>query len=226
MVLIHCEKTFCRKDKMVVHVKKCHSEAAKRKAEESAELLRIELLNSGKIPRLDVEEQTGGAVSARGTKRSAEDSNPDVKMAKREPESSETKTDDEKPLFQANIAKIGTPEKWKKGKVIDQKFTFTLDYVRDPKPDEDLGVEAVYALTEGMDAMMEDMAIDTKEYDLALQIGSKEHFKESSNTSETWHIPADDYFYRLQMTQSMLGHIARVLNSGNLFPWIEAFQRR
>ena len=183
-------------------------------AEESAELLRLELLNSGQIPRLDVEEQTGGAVSTRGTKRSAEDSNPDVKMAKREPESSETKTDDEKPLFQANIAKMGTPKKWKKGKVIDQKFTFTLGYVRDPKPDEDLGVEAVYALTEGMDAMMEDMAIDTKEYDLALQIGSKEHFKESSNTGETWHIPADDFFYRLQMTQSMLGHIARVLNSG------------
>ena len=47
------------------------------------------------------------------------------------------------------------------------------------------------------------------------------HFKlearnisESSNTGETWHIPADDYFHRLQMTQSMLGHIARVLNSG------------
>ena len=211
---LHCEKTFCRKDKMVAHVKKCHSEAAKRKAEESAELLRLELLNSGKIPRLDVEEQTGGVVSTRGTKRSAEDSNPDVKMAKREPESSETKTDDEKPLFQANIAKMGTPKKWKKGKVIDQKFTFTLDYMRDPKTEEDLGVEAVHALTIGMDNLMEDMAIDTKEYDLALQIGSKEHFKESSNTGETWHIPADDYFNRLQMTQAMLGHIANVLNSG------------
>ena len=102
----------------------------------------------------------------------------------------------------------------KKGKVIDQKFTFTLDYVRDPKPEEDLGVEAVYALTEGMDTMMEDMEIDPKNYDLALQIGSKEHFKESSNTGETWHIPADDYFNRLQMTQSMLDHIANVLNSG------------
>ena len=199
---------------MVAHVKKCHSEAAKRKAEESAELLRLELLNSGKIPRLDVEEQTGGAVSTRGTKRSAEDSNPDVKMAKREPESSETKTDDEKPLFQANIAKMGTPKKWKKGKVIDQKFTFTLDYMRDPKTEEDLGVEAVHALTIRMDNLMEDMAIDTKEYHLALQIGSKEHFKESSNTGETWHIPADDYFNRLQMTQAMLGHIANVLNSG------------
>lgn len=46
---------------------------------------------------------------------------------------------------------MGTPKKWKKGKVIDQKFTFTLDYLRDPKPEEDLGVEAVHALTAGMD---------------------------------------------------------------------------
>ena len=161
-----------------------------------------------------MEEQTGGAVTTRGTKRSADDDIPDVKVTKMDSQGNEAKTDYEKPLFQANIAKMGTPKKWKKGKVIDQKFTFTLDYLRDPKPDEDLGVEAVYALTEGMDSMMEDMAIDPKEYDLALQIGSKEHFKESGNTGETWHIPADDYFNRLQMTQAMLGHIANVLNSG------------
>ena len=109
---------------------------------------------------------------------------------------------------------MGTPKKWKKGRVIDQKFTFTLDYLRDPKPEEDLGVEAVHALTAGMDNLMDDINIDPSQYELALQIGSKEHFKESSNTGETWHIPADDYFYRLQMTQSMLGHIANVFNSG------------
>ena len=61
---------------------------------------------------------------------------------------------------------------------------------------------------------MDDINIDPSQYELALQIGSKEHFKESSNTGETWHIPADDYFYRLQMTQSKLGHIANVFNSG------------
>ena len=48
---------------MTAHVKKFHSEAAKRKAEEGAELLRLELLNSGKVPRLCNEEQTGGAVT-------------------------------------------------------------------------------------------------------------------------------------------------------------------
>ena len=212
---LQCDKTFSRKDKMVAHVKKFHSQEAIRKAEEGAELTRLELLHANKVPRLSVEEQTGGAVTTRGTKRSADDDIPDVKVTKMDSQGNEAKTDGGTgPLFQANIAKMGTPKKWKKGKVIDQKFTFTLDYLRDPKPDEDLGVEAVYALTEGMDAMMEDMEIDLKNYDLALQIGSKEHFKESSNTGETWHIPADDYFHRLQMTQSMLGHIARVLNSG------------
>ena len=199
---------------MVAYVKKFHSQEAIRKAEEGAELTRLELLHANKVPRLSVEEQTGGAVTTRGTKRSADDDIPDVKVTKMDSQSNEAKTDYEKPLFQANIAKMGTPKKWKKGKVIDQKFTFTLDYVRDPKPEEDLGVETVYALTEGMDTMMEDMEIDPKNYDLALQIGSKEHFKESSNTGETWHIPADDYFNRLQMTQSMLDHIANILNSG------------
>ena len=204
---------------MVAHVKKFHSEAAKRKAEEDAELFHLELLHANKVPRLGNEEQTGGAVT-RGMKRSRdnEKTNPDVKRVKNDLEESEGSrskdVDFEKPLFQANIAKMGTPKKWKKGKVIDQKFTFTLDYMRDPKTEEDLGVEAVHALTIGMDHLMEDMEIDPTKYDLALQIGSKEHFKESSNTGETWHIPADDYFNRLQMTQAMLGHIANVLNSG------------
>ena len=203
---------------MVAHVKKFHSEAAKRKAEESAELTRMELLHANKVPRLSVEHQSGGAVTTRGMKRVSEETNPDVKVAKNdqeiEAEKYDTTDDGTDPLFQANIAKMGTPKKWKKGKVIDQKFTFTLDYLRDPKPEEDLGVEAVHALTIGMDNLMDDMEIDPTKYDLALQIGSKEHFKESSNTGETWHIPADDYFNRLQLTQAMLGHIANVLNSG------------
>ena len=107
-----------------------------------------------------------------------EETNPDVKRVKNDLEESEGSrskdVDYEKPLFQANIAKMGTPKKWKKGKVIDQKFTFTLDYMRDPKTEEDLGVEAVHALTIGMDNLMEDMEIDPTKYDVALQIGSKE----------------------------------------------------
>lgn len=49
---------------MKAHVRKFHSEAAKRKAEESAELLRLELLNADKVPRLSVERQKGGAVTS------------------------------------------------------------------------------------------------------------------------------------------------------------------
>ena len=48
---------------MVANVKEFHTEAAKRKAEESAELSKLELLHASKVLRLSVEEQTGGAVS-------------------------------------------------------------------------------------------------------------------------------------------------------------------
>jgi len=68
---LHCDKTFSRKDKMVAHVKKFHSEAAKRKADERAELTRLDLLHAKKVPRLS--DQTGGAVSTRGTKRPTDD---------------------------------------------------------------------------------------------------------------------------------------------------------
>ena len=42
----HCPKTYSRKDDLKAHVKKFYSEAAKRKAEENAELLRLELLRA------------------------------------------------------------------------------------------------------------------------------------------------------------------------------------
>ena len=75
---------------MVAHVKKCHSEAAKRKAEESAELTRMELLHASKVPRLDVEEQTGGAVTTRGTRRAADDDIPKGKVTKVDSQSNHT----------------------------------------------------------------------------------------------------------------------------------------
>ena len=115
---------------MVAHVKRCHSQAVKRKAEAHEELARMELLHAGKVPRLTVDEQTGGAMTTRGTKRAADDDISTGKVSKPLVDYSDTSDEeeegeDEKPLFQANIAKMGTPKKWKKGKVIDQKFTFT-----------------------------------------------------------------------------------------------------
>lgn len=79
----HCDNMFSRKDAMKVRVKKFHSEGAKREAEESVELLRMELLNSEKVPCLSLENQKGGAVITCGTKREAAEgkSKQDVKMA-------------------------------------------------------------------------------------------------------------------------------------------------
>ena len=206
---------------MKVLVRKFYSEAAKRKAEESAQLLKLELLNSNKVPRLSVEHQTGGAASTRGRKReiSEEESKNNVKAPKPEDEDSTPTTSDEygggsDPLFQANIDKMGRPKNWKKRKVIDQKFTFSLEQRREATPDKDLGVGAVHALTVGMDTMIDDMKIDPTKYELAFETGSKERFKEASLTGEKWPLPADDCYQRLQRTQSMLNHIANVLNSG------------
>jgi len=171
-------KTFARRDDLVKHVKKFHSEVVKRKAEENGELDRLELLHSNKIPRMSIDHQIGGGVSTRGTKRvSEEEGNTDVKVAKiNEDKPGKSDNLEESALFQANMDKMGKPKSWKRGKVIDQKFTFTLEQRRETKPDEDLGVEAVYALVEVMDAMIEEMEIDPAKYDLAFQIGSKEHY--------------------------------------------------
>ena len=222
----HCDATFTRKSDMQRHAKKYHSEVAKRKASDNAELDRLELIHSGKVPRMtidddDDDDQTGGAVLTRGTKRTADDDdNHKGKLSKPLVDYSDTSEDEEEeeeqeiPLFKANITKMGPPKKWKKDKVIDQKLTFTLDQLREPESEEDLGVAAVQALTEGIDGVIQDTEVDPSKYDLALQIGSKEHRKESGTTGETWHVPADNYYKRLTMTQVLLRHMASVLNSG------------
>lgn len=80
----HCPKTYSRKDDLKAHVKKFHSEAAKRKAEENTELLRLELLNSEKIPRLSNDEQIGGAVITRGMKKDLESGKENLNLVKEE----------------------------------------------------------------------------------------------------------------------------------------------
>ena len=66
-----------------------------------------------------------------------------------------------------------------------------------------------------MDEIMDATNIDKSKYDLVFQIGSKEHFKDTGLTGETWRVPADDYYQRALRTQYMLEHIAHVLNSGD-----------
>ena len=51
---LYCEKSFDRLDNCKRHMKDAHSEAAKRKAEDSAELARLELHRTNKVPHLDV----------------------------------------------------------------------------------------------------------------------------------------------------------------------------
>ena len=59
-------KTYSRPDDSKRHVRKFQSEAAKRNAEDSAELAHLELFHSNKVPKLETDEsQTGGAVSTR-----------------------------------------------------------------------------------------------------------------------------------------------------------------
>ena len=57
---------------MLRHVKKHHSEAAKQKADEFAELTRMQLLHANKVPRLSVEDQDSGAASTRSMKKDLE----------------------------------------------------------------------------------------------------------------------------------------------------------
>lgn len=150
---------------MKAHVKKFHSESVKRKAEDFAELVRLELLNADKVPRLSVESQKGGAVTS-GKRTLDEVESTPAKASKNDSEQVDDVHDSDEyggcpnPLFKANIEKMGTPKNWKKGKVVNQKFTFSLEQLRQEKSNEDLGVGAVHVLLVGMDNMIDDMNID------------------------------------------------------------------
>ena len=212
---LHCDKTFSRKDKMVAHVKKFHSEAAKRKAEESAELLRLELLHAIKVPHLSEDSQTGGAVSTLGTKRSADDGSPDVKELKPEvkpQEENEEYDEGPTPLFVANVTKLGPAKGWKQNAVVNQKFIMTLDQQRPPKESEDLNIAATYAIAEATDNLIEELKI-SEDYWMTLQIGSKEHRRDGL-TGETWKVDVGDFTKRAAMTQGVLQKLSHVLNSG------------
>ena len=89
---LHCDKLFSRKDAMKAHVRKFHLEAAKRKAEDRAELARLELLHSNKAPKLESDErQTGGAVSTRSIKQDKE--KVDLKPTNDQPQPAKRKLD-------------------------------------------------------------------------------------------------------------------------------------
>ena len=200
---------------MLRHVRKFHSQEAIRKAEANDELTKLEVLHSNKVPRLDVEEQVGGAVSTRGTKRPAEESNSDIKELKPEvkpQEENEEYGDSVIPLFVANVTKLGLAKRWKQNVVVNQKFMMTLDQQRPPKESEDLNIAATHAIAEATDKLIEELKIP-EDYWMTLQIGSKEHRRDGL-TGETWKVDVGDFMKRAAMTRGLFQKLSHVLNSG------------
>lgn len=198
---------------MTAHVKKFHSEAAKRKVEANEELLQAE-----KVPRLDIDEQTGGVVSTRGMKRVAgqEETKPEVKLPK--PDVSETTKETKEeygggpnPLFVADVTKLGPAKRWKQNAVVNQRFIMTLDQQRPPRKEEDLSVGATHAIAVAKDNLIDELKIP-HDYWMTLQIGSKEH----QRGGETWKVEVEDFTKRAEMTQALLTKLSLVLNSGEL----------
>ena len=201
---------------MLRHVRRFHSESAKRKATDNAELDRLEVLHSHKAPRLQDEQQVGGAVNTRGTKRSTEEGiTPRKKpLVDYDDTSEEEEEEDEEshPLFVANVRKMGPAKRWKKKTVVNQKFTMTLDQQRPIQENEDLNIEATKAIATTTDQLIDELNIP-EEYSMTLQIGSKEHQREGL-TGKTWRVPVNNFIQRAAMTQALLMNLANVLNSG------------
>ena len=151
---------------MKKHVRKVHSEVGKRKAEESAELICLELLHSDKVPTLVSDEsQQGGAVCTRRMKKDLESAKEDLKTLKDEPRAVKRKSqkgvdmsdlidegmDDflveranrlelsENPLFKANLTFLPYKRQGLKGAVKKEQFTVTFDQLRKPTEEKSLG---------------------------------------------------------------------------------------
>ena len=187
-----------------------------------AELLRLELIHSTSIPSVeDPETQQGGAMTTRGMKRGNEskDETIETKVAKSEADEPVEDTTDEyggerDPLFVANVKKLRPAKRWKESAVVNQRFIMTLDQQRVPKPDEGLNIGATHAIAVAVDKLAEENNIP-EEYEMTLQIGSREHIKDG-HTGEFWKVPLGDFTTRAMFTQQMLNNVSRVLNSGEL----------
>ena len=197
-------------------MKKFHSEASKRKAEVNEELDRLELLHTNKVPRRDIDQQTGGAVNTHGTKRtSEEETKSEVKLPKVEEtkqEESEEYGGGPNPLYVADVKKLGPAKRWKQNAVVNQKFILTLDQQRAPRKEEDLNIRATHAIAVATDNLIDELKIPN-DYWMTLQIGSREHRREGL-TGETWKVNVGDFTKRAEMTQALLQNLSHVLNSG------------
>ena len=199
------------------HIRKFHSKAAKRKAEDTTELLRMELIHSNKVPNID--SQLGCAMTTRGIKRATNEgyNKSDVKVPKPGDNDPTAKPTDEydgglDPLYVTDFKKLGPAKRWKQNTLVNQRFIMTLDQKRGPKEGEDLNIAATHALAFVMDNLIDDLQIPD-EYLMTLQIGSREHRKEGL-TGGTWKVPVGDFRERALYTQAMLENLSNELNSG------------
>ena len=170
----------------------------KRKAEDDAELLRLELLHSTNIRTLKNMQQRG-SVTTRGVKRKTEDDKNNVKVPKPEigeiPDTSNEYGGGPDPLYLAKVKKLGAAKHRKKNTVVNQKFILHLEQQRGPKATEDLNIGATHAIAVAVDKIIEDNKIPDL-YEMTLQIGSRENVKEDGKTGETWKVPVGDFTKR------------------------------
>ena len=227
---LHCPKTYSRKDDMLKHVRKSHSEGAKRIAVDTAELIRLELLHSGKVPRSTVDSQIGGAVSTRGLRKVIESPKIDPKPVKDEPRAVKRKLEDdvdmshllddgldnvlveranrlefsENPLFKANLTFLPNKRQGLKGAVKKEQLNnFLFEAVRDT-------------------ILKENLRDSTKVH---LTLTSKEHSIGTANSGYLSHlkygIPVKQVVKRGDYVHAMFESLARKMNSAqNMNPAI------
>lgn len=189
-------------------MKNVHSEAAKRKAEDTAELARLELLHSNKVPKLESDEsQTGGAVSTRIMKQDKEKVG--LKPTNDQPQSAKRKLDEadilddgqddflveraerldlsEKPLFKANLMFLPYQRQGLKGAVKKEQFNVTFDQLRQPKKTETLANGLSESLFEGVrDTILKENLPDSTR--VRLTLNSKEHSNVTVQSNYLSHV--------------------------------------
>ena len=231
---------------MLRHVKKHHSQEAKRKAEEFTELIRMELLHANKVPRLSVQDQTGGAVSTRSMKKDPERVETDLSPVKQEEQQTVKRklqeeddvdmshmmddglddflierTDrlqlEHNPLFKANLTFLPYQRQGLKGAV-------TFDQLRKASDEENLGDGMSESLFQAIrDTILKKKLSDSTKVHLTLT--SKEHLHDTVNSgllsNAKYGIPIQEFVKRDDYVHAMFESLARKMNSAqNMNPAI------
>ena len=235
---------------MTAHVKKFHCEAAKLEAEEDAELLRLELLNSDKVPRLGNEEQIGVAMSTRRMKKDLESAKENLKPMIDKPQAVKRKLEDDanmsdrlddgsddflveranrlelsdNPLFKANLTFLPYKRQGLKGAVKKEQLFVTFDQLRTPTEERSLGGGLSESLFEAVrDMILKENLQDSTRVHLTLT--SKEHSNGTVISGYLSHlkygIPVKEFVKRSDYVHAMFESLARKMNNAqNMNPAI------